>query len=76
MTPRPEWIKSSLTFNEAEQLNAFGLKADKVHLTYFQGRVEVGRDHGVISAHVGRGGGGGDRREQIRTSEFHLEFSC
>ncbi len=42
MTPRPEWIKSSLAFNEAEQLNAFGLKADKVHLTYFQGRVEVG----------------------------------
>jgi hypothetical protein len=32
ITPRPEWIKSSLTFNEAEQLNAFGLKADKVHL--------------------------------------------
>ena len=32
MVPRPEWIKSSLTFNEAEQLNAFGLKAEKVHI--------------------------------------------
>jgi hypothetical protein len=53
MTPRPEWIKSSLAFNEAEQLNAFGLKADKVHLTYFQGRMEVGSDQGVNSAHVG-----------------------
>jgi hypothetical protein len=30
MVPRPEWIKSSLAFNEPEQLNAFGLKADKV----------------------------------------------
>jgi hypothetical protein len=55
ITPRPEWIKSSLTFNEAEQLNAFGLKADKVHLTYFKGRVE-GRDQGVFSAHIGGGG--------------------
>jgi hypothetical protein len=34
MMPRPEWIKSSIAFNDPEQLNAFGLKAEKVIANY------------------------------------------